>query len=225
MAESVRDLIETGRLVISTYDTNFEFYGLMVDGVISESYGYNNDIVDHPIEFGSSVNDHIRTRPKEVTITGVISNDPISYKAMYEDIKDILSKDKAAARNKMARTFFDYISTERVPVTVFSREDTYNDYYVKSFSETKNKGTINGLKFTLTLKEVTFVKTDFDDTKADTLSADVTGRAQKETNKGTKKKKTLKAEKTKPVQDLYNDLTDFLTGFKSGNTSNIFGGN
>ena len=224
MAESLRELQESGRLVISTYDDDLLFYGIMVDAVLTEAYSYNNDIVDHPIENGSSINDHIRTRPKEYTLTGIVSDDPIAYKDMLEDVRDVLNKEKAAKRSKLARDFFNYISNRKVPVVIYSDTDTYIDYYVKSFSESQNKSTTNSLKFTLVVKEVQFVHTEFTDTKADTLKTDVKNQARKKANNGTKKKKTLKPEKQKPVQDLANDITDVLSGVKSNTVSNIFGG-
>ena len=209
----VKDLFKSNRLVLSTYDINNEFYGLMVDGAISESYSYNNDITDHPVENGSAIQDHIRTKPQEITITGIISDDPISYEAMYEDIRDFL-KDENSNRSLLAYTFFKYISTSRAPVTIYTKNEIYVDYYIKSFSENKTKATAHGLKFTATFKEVQFVDTDFVETKADTLAADVANRAQKKNNQGTKKKKSVTPEKAKPKEDLAKKLINWALNYK-----------
>jgi len=51
------------------------------DTSLSELYVNNADVTDHPVEKGSNITDHIRARPLELSINGVISNTPIAFLA------------------------------------------------------------------------------------------------------------------------------------------------
>ena len=74
----------------------------------------------------------------------------------------------------------------------------------------------------MTLKQVTFVQTEFDDTAADSLRSDVKNRAKKKKKDGPKKKKTIKAAKKKKVQDFAHDLTSWWSGEKPINARSEF---
>lgn len=51
---------------------------LYVDATINENHTLISEVTDHPIESGSKITDHIIKKPKEYTIEGVISDNPIT---------------------------------------------------------------------------------------------------------------------------------------------------
>ena len=50
---------------------------LVFDATLEETHTTELEITDHPIESGTSINDHVYLQPKEITIRAYVSNDDI----------------------------------------------------------------------------------------------------------------------------------------------------
>lgn len=48
--------------------------GLLLDVATAEELTLENDVTDHPVEEGSDMSDHVRERPRTLTITGLIGD-------------------------------------------------------------------------------------------------------------------------------------------------------
>ena len=51
---------------------------LRLDAMLNERQSYKNDVTMFPVENGSRISDHVIQASEEVTITGFVSNTPIS---------------------------------------------------------------------------------------------------------------------------------------------------
>lgn len=59
--------------------------GVWLDVSIEEGYDLQADITDSPVESGADITTHVRVRPEEVTIKGIISNHPIEEPQSHLD--------------------------------------------------------------------------------------------------------------------------------------------
>jgi hypothetical protein len=77
---------------------------LKLDASISENHVRTADVTENEIEDGSIVSDHIRLRPKSLTMNGQISDFPVSILGLGVSTDDILgaSRDFISGSNKNA---------------------------------------------------------------------------------------------------------------------------
>lgn len=64
------------RLVYRTGKT--QIGSIRFDATLQETHQDSSDITEHPVEEGFNVSDHIRQKPPTLTLTGIISNTPLS---------------------------------------------------------------------------------------------------------------------------------------------------
>lgn len=64
------------RLVYRTGKT--QIGSIRFDATLQETHQDSSDITEHPVEGGFNVSDHIRQKPPTLTLTGIISNTPLS---------------------------------------------------------------------------------------------------------------------------------------------------
>jgi hypothetical protein len=52
---------------------------LVLDASVKEEHVCEVEVTDHPVEQGSAISDHARSKPEEITIEGVVSNTPLNH--------------------------------------------------------------------------------------------------------------------------------------------------
>ena len=52
---------------------------LILDALVRESHDFRSEVTEFPVETGSNVSDHILNAPREISIEGVITNNPIRF--------------------------------------------------------------------------------------------------------------------------------------------------
>jgi hypothetical protein len=59
-------------------NSNLQVFDILtVDATLSETHSAQAEVTEHPVEVGSDVTDHIRPKPVEVRIDGVVTNSPL----------------------------------------------------------------------------------------------------------------------------------------------------
>lgn len=64
---------------ITEVDNRVEPYLLTLDASIREEHLYKNKITSYPTEDGSTITDHIKPEPEELTLEGFVSGSPINF--------------------------------------------------------------------------------------------------------------------------------------------------
>lgn len=113
---------------------------LEIDAVLTETVQAENTITDHPVEGGSLVTDHAYNLPIRVSIEGIFGQASILSGIGIEAARDALF---AAYR-------------DREPIDVVTGLDTYPRMVIESLSIPRRGG--DALRFTATLKQLTFVE-------------------------------------------------------------------
>jgi hypothetical protein len=120
---------------------------LQLDAAVSVQHQSEVDVTDHPVEDGSSISDHARTKPLTVTIEGIVSD----TSTRLEDERGEKFSDQAYASLKNLR------DTHKLIQIVTPRE-TYTDMILQSLSIPENAQTGEALRFTAIFKQIRIVK-------------------------------------------------------------------
>jgi len=59
---------------------------LELDATLSYTPKMNNDVTSFPIEDGSDISDHIRNKPREISLTGFITDTPVRVDTTVSDL-------------------------------------------------------------------------------------------------------------------------------------------
>ena len=97
---------------------------IVFDGAISETHAYEADITEHEVEEGSPITDHIRLRPIEVTIQGIVSATPLHDEWSLERPNDAWYLLVAAHE-------------QRRRLTLSTGLDAYDDMVIVSLTESR----------------------------------------------------------------------------------------
>lgn len=147
---------------------------IVLDAVISEQHGLQNTVTSHPVEQGAPISDHSRPEALQFTMDCFVSDTPLS--------KDQRDRVTAAISSPTGdQPTFDFDSSQRSPtakgpyskivyaqlldlhdnprlITVVTSLRTYNNMTVENVGIPRDAGNVNGLRFSVTLREVIIVQ-------------------------------------------------------------------
>lgn len=179
------------------------------DATTDEQHSDNADITEHQVETGFNATDHIRPTPKRLTLTGVVTNTPISIPAGQQEIGGSVQKQTASANGQN----FDYLALQfdsefdRVKVvhdeladaigtgalfTVTTTLAKYENMACENESIPRSAALGNTLQVTLSFKQLRIVST----------SSVETPPSEEKTPKKNGKKAGKKVTKPKKLQSL-----------------------
>lgn len=156
----------TASLVFKNGHTKID--SLELDVTISESHQGEVEITEHPIEDGANISDHARNKQDTLTLTGLVSNTPISadqkkrtvefsgYTFETTALKDQLQGVAGYAEN--AETILRSLKNSRKIITVYTHIRTYQNMIMSSLVIPRDGQTGDALQFTATFKQITIVK-------------------------------------------------------------------
>lgn len=126
---------------------------IVLDATISHELSFTKTVTRNPVEDGTTVSDHAQADPKEISVTGVITNTPVSLLSGGV----IATYDPNRSRNayKALMEIFD----ENELVQVQDELDVWDAMMMSSFSAPRDIATFNSLQFTATFTQVTKVGT------------------------------------------------------------------
>ncbi len=210
------DLIKSK--LFTTQRTQIEFkededYKITIDAVVSESHSYSSEITEHNVETGADITDHSIMKPFKLSLSGVISDNPLDY-----SLADPLGLRASVfnqfdptytAPSKSAYLFFRDALDETALLTIYTGLEIYEDMLLESFDCPRSKTTAHSLKFSATFKQVTFVQSEEVDIPDEILTEPEKTSSNK--NKGKKNKKKLDAGKEAKAADESSFIYD-MTG-------------
>lgn len=106
-------------------------FGVEIDAVREEQLSYRNEITEHAVEDGEAIADHTRRLPRTLTITATIAGP--DWEERYQRLREL-------ADSREVGTY--------VGVTV------WEDVVIESFDPSHSVEIVNGVRFSLTLKQV-----------------------------------------------------------------------
>jgi hypothetical protein len=182
MSVPLISLLVTEPLYDGTTDVITE---IPMDACISRNYDFRAQVTQFPIETGSTVTDHVHLQPDELTLEGMVSNVPVTEVPTVLDLRGDAQASPGATAGGRAQQAYDALLTvfrKRLPLTVFTEHNIYEDMILESLSIPKDRVTGDSLKFSASLKKIYTVKT-----LTASLPTDVVARLKR------RRKKTKKA--------------------------------
>ncbi len=140
---------------------------LVLDAAVKEEHTSENDVTENPVERGSATTDHIRPKPEELTIEGVVSNTPLNSfqtnrAVTYEGVTFTSNATTNIARGMPGNAEAAYaklldLRNKGNLITVVTALRTYDNMAVLSVKVPRDKDTGDILKFEIKLKQVRIV--------------------------------------------------------------------
>ena len=129
-----------------------------LDIVVSESVTTSSTITENPVEQGADVSDHIITNAMSFTMTGMVSDTPVSFLGgvIGGVAHDTLGLERPATK---AWDALLELQATKEPFTLVTGLKEYDNVFIESLSTVHDKDTSQILSFTATMKEVIFVGT------------------------------------------------------------------
>lgn len=140
---------------------------ITLDASLKETHTGESDVTEHPVEQGANITDHVRPRPSQLTIEGVVSNTPINS-TQQSRVVDVLGvpfettslSDQiqgVAGYAEQAYAVLEEFRRNGTVLTVVTRLRTYDNMILSSLSIPRDKQTGDALFFTASFKQIILV--------------------------------------------------------------------
>lgn len=141
----------------STFSLEDESVGnLEFDSIDSETHDWQRDVTQNPVENGSPVADHIIEKPRNLTVTGMISNSPISGSSIFTSLISGSNTEDAVAN---AFSTLDALYKSRSLVTIYTRYATYENMVLTSINIPRTPDVGDAIVFTIQATQIRIVST------------------------------------------------------------------
>jgi hypothetical protein len=164
-AERISDETPAGGVIgafddlTSVVDTGGPQAVFTMDVSVSESHSLQSDITEHPVETGSDISDHIRNRPRVLSIQGLVTDTPSGILALaivpglidrFASIPRSIQIFQEIERNWVNKKTFDIVTGLKV----------YKNMGLVSVVIPRTAERGRGLQFEFQLKEINFVSSE-----------------------------------------------------------------
>jgi hypothetical protein len=175
------------------------------DSSDKETHTSGVELSDHPVEEGADVTDHIRIKPDEIELNGVISNTPLLFLASFQAESPVEgSNESTHDRVEVAYRQLREFQRSGVLVDVITSLRTYSNMVITNISISRDVHSGNILDSTISLREMTM---------ATAMSIDVPVPVAKKAKKNAGKKQLDDAEKTTEAnKSMMSTLLDEIAG-------------
>lgn len=191
---------------------------LQIDATLNEIHSAQAEVTEHPVEQGSDISDHVRPKPVELKIEGVVSDTPLDSALLGIATRSLPPLGLAAqaassitnllAKSSFARGAFDTLRKLRdagQPLTIFTPYRTYTSMVMTDLQVIRDTQGGEGMHFTAAFKQVLTVQSA-------TVQVQLPQSAQGPLDMGTQSTTPAPGKVTKNISVLYQ-------GFNGG-TSN-----
>lgn len=179
-----------------------------LDASLSEVHSASVEVTDHPVESGASISDHARALPEQLTIEGLVTNNPLW--GPTQPATEAFQKGRPVRASAPSRSGAIYrkllaLKDAGTAIDVKTGLREYTDMVITSLNVPRDASTGDALRFSITLKQI----------KTATLQVIQTeDKAMAKKDLGPKQPKTTPAS-TEGNSLLYN--ADAPSLFRSGN--------
>lgn len=174
------------------------------DAVVSERHELSADVTSHPVEKGSDITDHIRKKPDELSIDGIVTLTPTVFVAAARSMQE----DPVTS----AYDIFTDIMDAGLPVDVSTKLRTYENMAITGLTVSRDASTGNVLDVSISLRKIRIISRETSD-----LPTPKNGSRGRNTNKNTKSTgKASKATEEKARKTFLASGVDKATQLLSG---------
>lgn len=143
---------------------------LVIDATMQETHSAGSEVTEHPVEVGSDITDHVRPKPIEVRIDGIVTNAPLQTDLLSaalgaSPLAPGLALANAAALALIGKAEFtkDAYNTLRrirdnaVLVVLNTAYEAYENMVMSDLQIVRDQHTGDALHFTATFRQIVIV--------------------------------------------------------------------
>ena len=188
-----------------------------LDATTNESHDNTAEITDFPVEDGSNVTDHVRVKPFQLTVTGIVTNTPTDP----ESVAVVESLAGEASQETVVQQTYELmlrLLNERSILTVVTGLRTYPNMMLRSVRIVRTGPGVQAIRPQMEFKEIRTADTAFVQVPADVLARSVrsSGASKQDLEQQAKREATVDEKaKYEPEKTKLNELAGFfgkLTG-------------
>jgi len=131
---------------------------LELDAAVSETATFVSDVSEHPVESGSSIVDHVRPKPVEVKIDGIVTDTPLSMvqvrRAAQATGVELESPQNTPGRADAALAALLDLRDNPRRITVTTKRRVYSDMVLVSLTVPEDRATGDALRFSAAFRQV-----------------------------------------------------------------------
>lgn len=193
---------------------------LQLDATLQETHNFKNAVTQFPVEDGSSINDNIRIQPDEVTVSGFVTNTPVSLfqrgisetansiRGAFTNLKrSLVNNSVELAVDALLRISGRKVRGERSSpqlVTIILGLRVYSNMALTNLVMPRDARTGETLRFTATFIEVKTTDSESVDLPNASTEDNDKDRAASTVKKGAQKQKQSKTAEQEKASVLYN---------------------
>lgn len=134
---------------------------IVMDATLSEAHSYSADVTDFPVERGSAITDNVREKPTQLRIDAFISDFPLQNPNTQQSTPTSFTQSplNQTKRSQDALDTLNRLKREGVTITVTTGIRTYKNMVIQTIDVTRDKSIRNGIRFTMSLREIIVVQT------------------------------------------------------------------
>lgn len=143
----------------STFRLNDPSIGnLEFDTLDQETHEWNRDVTMNPVENGSPISDHIIRQPRKLTVTGMISNAPVTG-VLTQLSNAIANGFDSEDRVNTAIKLLDSLYQSNELVTIYTKNYTYENMLLQAINIPRRAGDGDAVNFTIDAVQCNIVST------------------------------------------------------------------
>jgi len=181
------------------------------DAAITENHSSNTEVTDHPVESGVDITDHLKRLPDELSLVGVVTDDPL----VVDRSVNATPANTGGDSNQRAVSAYAFLrlSKDRGKlVRVFTRLRDYRNMAITSLNVTRDAGSSRSISAEIELREILIAVTEQVEAPTPAVTAAPARRRKRKQGKQNAKAET-DANKGKARSALSKGLGDQVTDF------------
>lgn len=156
-------LFDSGKSTVSMFSGPVS---IELDVTIDESHEWTLDVTTNPVETGAPISDHIQELPDRLTITGMITNTPLTGSIIDIFSNAFQSLIDGKGNDDRVKTTFDLLRTmyeQRELVNVYTKYRIYENMALTSINIPRSSGIGDAINFTAQFMHIRIVDTQTTD--------------------------------------------------------------
>lgn len=142
---------------LTRQDDPFEI--LELEATLEEGHNGVAETTDHPVEDGADITDHIRRKPDELSLKGIVSNHPVLILASFRADPSVPGGDPST-RAEDAYGWLREVKDQGLLLQVSTTLRDYENMAILSMSVVRDKDRRNVLEVDLSLREIIIATTE-----------------------------------------------------------------
>lgn len=124
-----------------------------LDASLREVHSKRNEMTDHPVEEGINISDHVRQRPDEVVIEGIITNTPVEFAASIASANPVDNRARTFERVGQGYDRLEQAMANKESLEIVTSFKNYSNMQLLGLDVVRDASTGNVMNAVMNLKQ------------------------------------------------------------------------